>query len=346
MSASLFRSDGQFRQQFAHGLRQMLETPSLGGYILVHANAGFDSGLFDELRPALQRGYGQLAQACRERLCHGRELAGAPDDVSVFLKLMAIGFDGVQPTRFRSLTDWELQFNHLRAFRPSRMTAERVTGISRPFDASGFHFNKPFLRQEAIWSGELLGEPVELLYNKFPFVSLHGLLVPDREAQQAQFLTRRYHDYVWRLCETLGKDLSGWGMGYNSYGAYASVNHLHFQTFLRDAPLPISRDEWRHNGGARPYPLPCETFSDRDAGWRFIESLHEAGCSYNLIYLPGRLYAVPRRCQGSYQTASWSSGFAWYEVAGGFTVASAERFEQLDNVSIVRELASLALPAS
>ncbi|MEJ2395462.1 MAG: hypothetical protein P8Z77_11940 [Candidatus Thiodiazotropha sp.] len=341
MSASLFHSGEQFRQHFASGLRRMLETPALGGYILVHANASFDAMLFEQLRPLLLKSYEQLAEACRQRLCKGQELEGAADDASVFLKLMAIGFDGVQLTRFRSLNDWELQFNHLRAFRPSRMTGESVSGISRPFDATGFHFNKPFLRQEAIWSGELQGERVELLYNKFPFVPLHGLLVPDREAQHPQLLTRRYHDYVWRLCETLGNELPGWGVGYNSYGAYASVNHLHFQTFLSNAPLPVSRDGWSHNGGERPYPLPCEAFGDRDAGWRRIESLHAAGCSYNLIYQPGRLYCLPRRPQGSYETAPWSSGFAWYEVAGGFTTASVELFEKLDDTTIARELGRL-----
>ena len=305
--------------------------------------ASFDPLLFDNLRPELSNRFEHLSGACKERLRAGQEIDGAADDRSVFLKLMAIGFDGVQLTRFRSLGDWELQFNHLRAFRPSRMTGQRVTGISRPFDPTGFHFNKPFLRQEVFWAGELLGERVDLLYNKFPFVSLHGLLVPDREAQFPQLLSRHYHDYVWRLCEALGSDLPGWGMGYNSYGAYASVNHLHFQTFLRDMPLPITRDDWTHNGGSRPYPLPCEVYTDKEAGWGRIQSLHAAECSYNLVYLPGCLYCLPRRPQGSYEGVSWSSGFAWYEVAGGFTTASVEAFEELDSETLAREMARLAL---
>lgn len=344
MSDSPFLSVDLYREAFSSGLRRLLAGPGLGGYILAHANLAFDEELIAALHPELLSCYNRLAKQCRETLSAGREVGGAKDDLLVFLKLMAIGFEGVQLTQFRSLDDWELQFNHLRAFRPSRITGEAVSGISRPFDPVGFHFNKPFLRQEAIWAGELLGEQVELLYNKFPFVPLHGLLVPDREAQRPQLLTPRYHDYVWRLCDTLGKDLPGWGVGYNSYGAYASVNHFHFQTFLSDTPLPITRDVWAHQGGSRPYPLQCEVYTSMAEGWRRIDSLHRAACSYNLIYLPGRLYCLPRRPQGAYVAADWSSGFAWYEVAGGFTTANLEAFESLDDATIAREMAKLKLP--
>jgi hypothetical protein len=343
MSEPPFTSTGQFRQRFTAGLSGLLQEPGLGTYILAHANASFDGELLDILRPQLLKGYNRLAKLCRERFGADLQADSASDDLSVFLKLMAIGFEGVHMSRFRWLNDWELQFNHLRAFRPSRMTAEAATGISRPFDPAEFHFNKPFLRHEAFWTGELLGEPVEFLYNKFPFLSLHGLLLPDREAQHPQLLTRHYHQYVWRLCETLGANLPGWGVGYNSYGAYASVNHLHFQTFLRDTPLPVTRDVWRHLGGERPYPLKCEVYAVMEEAWQRIESLHRAACSYNLIYLPGRLYCLPRQTQGTYEAATWNSGFAWYEVAGGFTTASVEAFENLDEASVVRELGKLNL---
>jgi hypothetical protein len=338
-----FTSADQFRQHFTHGLSCLLRDPGLGAYVLVLANASFERQLLDTLRSPLLKGYNRLAKQCRERFGADWQVDRVSDDLSVFLKLMAIGFEGLQPTRFRKLSDWELQFNPLRAFRPPRMTAEAVSGISRPFDPAGFHFNKAFLRYEAFWRGELLGEPVAFLYNKFPFVSLHGLLVPDGEAQHPQLLTRHYHEYVWRLCETLGENLPGWGVGYNSYGAYASVNHLHFQTFLRDTPLPVTREVWEHRGGERPYPLKCEVYAGMEEAWQRIESLHRAACSYNLIYRPGRLYCLPRRTQGTYEAATWSSGFAWYEVAGGFTTSCVEDFERLDEATITRGLAKLNL---
>ncbi len=344
MSDLPFRSLDHFRQLFSSGLRALLQDPGLGGYILVHANAGFESELMDVLRSDLLRAYQRLAQTCREAFRCGREVGAGADDVSVFLKLLAIGFEGVQTTRFRDLGDWELQFNHLRAFRPTRMTGERVGGISRPFDPQGFHFNKPFLSRERFWAGELLGEEVHLLYNKFPFVPLHGLLVPQPAAQRPQLLTRQDHDYIWRLCETLGERLPGFAVGYNSYGACASVNHLHFQTFVREAPLPIAGDNWTHRGGPRAYPVNCTLHRSSTEAWRQIECLHGAATPYNLIYLPGSLYCVPRRAQGSYDSAPWSGGFAWYELAGGFVTPSADAFEALDAPAITREMAKLDLP--
>jgi len=328
---------------FAEGLQALLKEPGLGSYILVLANASFDQTIYERLQPSLQQRFQQLAEHCRLGLSRGEALAGSQDDQLVFLKLMAIGFEGVRATSFRRQGPWELQFNHLRAFRPSRMTDEVVTGLSRPFDQQGFHFNKPFLRRERLWIGELLGEGVDLFYNKFPFAPLHGLLVPNRQAHLPQLLTRRYHEFIWSLSETLGKDLPGLGLGYNSYGAFASVNHLHFQTFVRQEPLPIAANCWRHNGGNRAYPLACEVYTTADAAWSRIEDLHGSKTRYNLIYLPGQLYCVPRRAQGSYTHAPWTSGFAWYEVAGGYTTFSHEDFDSLDDQAIEVELGKLSL---
>ncbi|MET0066701.1 MAG: hypothetical protein ABW076_10205 [Candidatus Thiodiazotropha sp.] len=343
MKITAFQSEQALAQAFEEGLVRLLQQPGLGSYILVHANAAIDAGLHEALRPALQSRFTQLADACRENLSEGRELGGGEDDQLVFLKLMALGFEAIETARFRSAGAWELQFNPLRAFRPSRMSREPVSGIQRPFDPQGFHFNKPFLRKEVFWAGELQGVAVELLYNKFPFVPLHSLLVPERTDHHPQYLTARYHDYVWRLCESLGTNLPRLHVAYNSYGAYASVNHLHFQMFMGTRELPLTRDCWRHNGGARGYPVECEVFDAPDPAWRMIEALHARGIGYNLIYRPGRLYCIPRRTQGTYEQAAWTQGFAWYEVSGGVTTFSRSDFDTLDERAIEEELGKLNL---
>ncbi|MCU7921155.1 MAG: hypothetical protein KZQ88_00460 [Candidatus Thiodiazotropha sp. (ex Dulcina madagascariensis)] len=336
-----FNSVEALHQAFIRGLQRLLRKPGLGSYILVHANACFDTWVYQSLQARLLERFGQLASYCREALSEGRELAGAQDDHLVFLKLMAIGFEGIKATEFRQLEGWELQFNHIRAFRLSRMSAESVPGISRPYDPRGFNFNKPFLRKEVFWAGDLRGAEVELLYNKFPFVPLHCLLVPDRTARHPQLLTRHYHDYIWSLVETLGEGVPDLGIAFNSYGAYASVNHLHFQLFVRPQPLPVTRPHWRRNGGERPYPLSCEVYSSAQQAWRYIEALHGSERGYNLIYRPGVLYCLPRRRQGSYQHAAWTHGFAWYELAGGFTTFSRSDFETIDARAIEKELKKL-----
>jgi hypothetical protein len=253
--------------------------------------------------------------------------------------------DFVRPTEMRQVGPWELQMNPLRSLRPCRMAAALAPGIRRPFDSGGFHFNKPFLQKEILWSGERSGRSLSLFYNKFPFVSRHGLLVVDPMACRPQFLENKDHLFVWQLLEVLARSLPGLGLGFNGYGAYASVNHLHFQTFVRERPLPIAEARWGHNGGADAYPLDSQRFDDPTEAWAFIDELHKRQLSYNLIYLPGRVYCVPRARQGTYRGAPWSSGFAWHEVAGGFATFDRDDFERLDEAEIRAQLEALRVPA-
>jgi hypothetical protein len=338
-----FHSQDLFREAFLNGLSALLKAPDLGSYILVHANARYDEKIYQVLEPLLKKRFDQLSGHSRGALIHGFQMAGSTDDQLVFLKLMAISLEGLHATEFRRLGNWELQFNHIRSFRPARMSRQSVEGISRPFDAEGFHFNRPFLRREVFWQGELLGVKVELLYNKFPFMPLHGLLVPDRKAEMPQLLTRRYHEFIWSLCEILGEQLPGWGVGFNSYGASASVNHLHFQSFIRQRPLPIAESHWQHNGGDQAYPLAAEVFTSVADAWERISQLHDTETPYNLLYLPGRLYCLPRKPQGGETQTAWSSGFAWYELAGGFTTFRHEDFDNLEVSDVESAMGRLAL---
>jgi len=333
-----FDSPGRLQDSFASGLEELLNAPGLGAYILVLANALFDEKLAKRLQPALEQRYLAHLARIRERLGSGRETGEAPDDLLVFLKLAAIGPDALGVTERRAIAPWEIQFNLLRSFRPQRMSARVGGGIQIPFNPDGFHFNKPFLRKETIWAGELAGRPVDLLYNKFPFVDLHGLLVPDRQAEQPQFLAQDWHEYIWCITRDLSRTLPGLGFGYNSYGAHASVNHLHFQMFLRDAPLPVACDHWHHNGGHEPYPACCLRFDDPEAAWRHIDQLHQKAQPYNLVYLPGRVYCLSRARQGEIEPAAWRSGFAWYEMAGGLIAFNREDYEGLDAGQMQEEL--------
>lgn len=339
----IFASHATLRGEFVAGLARQLAEPGLGTYILVLANAGFDPAIWPQLEDRLAARFAELSGEVSEGLRSGRRLSYPDDDLMVFLKLMAMGFDAISGTEWRRAGPWEVQFNPLRALRPARASGQKVTGCQPPaFNPQGFQFNKPFLKPEIFWQGELRRHPVRLLYNKFPFAPLHGLLVPDPERGLPQRLSQDWHLYVWHLAEAWAATLPGAGIAYNSYGGQASVNHLHFQTYLRDAPLPVEAGQWRHNGGAADYPLPCRVFASALEAWFYIEALHERDQPYNLVYAGGRLYCLPRRPQGSVAAAPWSAGHAWYETAGGVVSFNRDDFAGLAAAAIAGELGALA----
>jgi hypothetical protein len=120
------------------------------------------------------------------------------------------------------------------------------------------------------------------------------------------------------------------------------VNHLHFQMFVRKRGMPLTSERWCHNGGLEPYPARCERFSDLDQAWERISDLHRGGISYNLLYLPGVLYCLPRRRQGTYSLPRWCGGQAWYELAGGVVAYNAEDFVTLGDLDVRDALAATA----
>ncbi|NTV87483.1 MAG: hypothetical protein HGA21_12155, partial [Burkholderiaceae bacterium] len=282
----------------------------------------------------------ELATAITETLRRGRKLTDPDDDVLVFLKLHAIGFEHLGTMESRRAGPWEAMFNPIRALRPPRISGQTFDGLLRAFDATGFHFNKPFLAKEILWEGELIGKPVRLLYNKFPFARLHGLLVPEPPRERPQYLTPEFHGWAWALCAQ--SDVTGLCLGYNSSGAGASVNHLHFQSFMQIDPLPVQDAHFAHNGGSAIYPLPCQRFSDPTEAWFQIDQLHQQDTPYNLIYSPGSLHCIARAPQDSDALHAQSRGYGWSEMAGAVTLFSREAYDVLDASAFEAVLARFA----
>ncbi len=343
MNLDIFSSQDGFVDSFKQGLASLLhDYNELGVFILVLANVSFDPGLQQELERKVHARYKLLRRSFKRSPRHFY-LDDARADVRVFRKLLRIGMSGLQHTEFRDVGPWELQFNQLRSFRPSRIADTKVDGIYAPFSIDRFHFNKPFLMKEIFWEGSLAGRRTSLFYNKFPFMPMHSLVVPERGACRPQFLRHDDLIYLWRLSEQLGDTMPHVGFGYNSYGANASINNLHFHMFVREKPLPLLRDEWLHNGGEMAYPVGCAQFTELDEAWGFISGLHRQKVSYNLVVVPGRVYCLPRNRQGSYSHATWNTGFAWYEMAGGIASVSREVYESLSAEQITRELELLEI---
>ena len=338
-----FSSTHSFCQAFSAGLSDLLQGGGLGPFILVCANATFDPKIYSATAAELEVLYQRLRKQYVAALESGRAIQEVEEDLLVFLKIQAVGLEKLRHTERRLAGKWELQFNHLRSFRPKRITARAPAGIHVDFDEAGFHFNKGFMQKEAFWAGMLGGKEATLYYNKYPFVDFHGLLVPERERRLPQFLTLEHHNYVWELTSQLAETLDGVGFGYNSIGAFASVNHLHFQMFLKPQGFPVMDAVWSHNGGSEPYPAQCLVFDEPGAAWGCIQMLHSDEIAYNLLYTSGRLFVFPRLKQGAYPQPAWTSGFTWHELAGGVVIFNREDYENLDESAIRGELAKLAV---
>jgi len=308
----------------------------LGVYILVLANAAYDAGLWQQLAPALSARHAELAAALTEMLRRGQRLNEPDDDVLVFLKLHAIGFEHLGIMENRRAGAWEVMFNPIRALRPPRISGLKFESLLRSFDPAGFHFNKAFLDKEVFWEGELAGKAARLLYNKFPFARLHGLLVPEPLRQAPQYLSPELHGWAADICAQSG--VPGLCVGYNSYGAGASVNHLHFQSFVQASPLPVQDERFAHNGGNQPYPLPCQRFTDAEAAWFQLDHLHQHNIPYNLIYSQDCLHLIARAPQDSGKLSDRCRGYGWSEMAGAVTVFSRETFEDLSAEAFEEEL--------
>ena len=321
--------DDDFRRQFSGGLSQMLSADGLGAFILVMANSLQGNELRQQLRHALEKNFDEMKAAGQ----------GSEDDESVFAILATEGVGEQQCWRHREVGGWELVYNNMRRLRPERLSAQKYISINRPFDDQLFNFNRSFLKPEIMWQGERSGHDFTVLYNKFPFAPWHLLIVPDAQAQRSQYLDMRTHAMMWELVNAQQQVMPGFGIGYNSLGAGASVNHLHFQGFLRSGALPVESTHWRHRGGQANYPLKCQTTNSVQHAWQMIDKFHQKNQPFNLLYRPGICYLLPRKPQGAVVAEPWAQGVAWYESCGVFTLADQSLHNALTQQQITQQLA-------
>lgn len=315
----------------------------LSAFILVCANAYFDSEILEDLGNDLRKAFLDIREKYFRVFAYGQILNERnAEDLLVFLKIALVGLEQLRVAEFRHLDEWTIQFNHIRSFRPQRNAARAVASIDMPFNENAFHYDDALCQRESFWSGLLLGKNASLLYNKYPFARLHALMLPEPRKKLRQYLDREYHAWAWEVTQSLAHDLPGFGMGYNSLGTFASVNHLHFQTFIEPSGMPVSSGVWKHNGGGKEYPLGCKAFDSFEESWQWMDYIYKQNTtSFNLLYTPGRVYGFERKRQGTYRHSPWTSGFAFYELSGNMITFSREDYTGLTIGMIEKEFKKL-----
>jgi hypothetical protein len=343
---SALSSDSHFRHAYRQKLLQMLQAEpmrkeyNLPAFILVCANAYFDREILSALHEELHQAYEQIKEHYTSQFKSGQMVnERSAEDLLVFLKIALIGLDQLQVTDQKQVAWWRVQFNHLRSFRPQRSAARPVASIDMPFNEQAFYYDLQLCERESFWSGTLEGKRAYFLYNKYPFARLHALLIPEPSRCHRQFLDKELHSWAWRSTCALGEKLPGFGMGYNSLGTFASVNHLHFQSFIDPRGMPVTWNIWQHNGGSEPYPADCQVFDTCEESWDWVRQLYQEDLvSFNLLYTPGRIYCFKRRRQGTYKHSRWTSGFAWYEMAGNIILFSRKEYQTITFERIEKEI--------
>jgi hypothetical protein len=193
-------------------------------------------------------GEGAFVAECQDLERQSRHLMDRPGVLhDLFSKLVS---DGVTRTRHLEHTAVKFlvvkpglvlsaQFNreHIERKRPTDMRADSSCPVSREFDAKMFHFGKVSPREAmavvdeqpdgtVVLAEPTAGAPHVLLINVSPVCIGHGLLVPFIGQERSQALTS---DALRVGLEMLHAEPSGRArLGFNSLGAWASVNHLHF----------------------------------------------------------------------------------------------------------------------
>lgn len=323
-------STNHYQQAFEEGLTAILQEKTAGTFILACANIFQHPELMEKNKNILGQVYTCIDEYYRTCKTNNKQPEGSPDDISVMNKIIKIGFENLEQLQTRKIeTDagtFLLSFNQLRSFRPARMSKEKDINLNTAFNNADFHFDKAFLKKEMFAEGEYRGRDISLLYNKFPFVKYHALLVIDKAQHQSQYLSKEYLDYVNQLQLQSQEQIPELVIAYNSLGAGASVNHLHFQVFLETQPLALFSPQLAHNGGTITYPASCCVFTQTGECWSYIQKLHANNVPYNLLFRNKSIYCLARKPSNKSFPEIDISTYGWSELAGAFNMSNKDVF--------------------
>lgn len=212
-------------------------------------------------------------------------------------------------------------------YNPKRNTEKRKPSpdlvlVNQPWKDAGFNFFK-IPNEEVVYSSDIF----RVVYNLFPICEHHFIMHSQMQSAQNYVSPETLPFLIAAIDLAIELRKNRWMLIFNSFGAFASVNHLHTQilphpihsggcSMVEAAHFePFAEHSWGsilapahdHTG----YHVGCVVFELRDQNFleeyaealrKFLQCLAEADMAHNFFSLdvpnrPFRIAVYPRRCK-------------------------------------------------
>ncbi|XP_017028284.1 GDP-D-glucose phosphorylase 1 [Drosophila kikkawai] len=247
-----------------------------------------------------------------------------------------------------------------------RRGPQTIESLNPAFRPTNFNFNKVNASEVLMTIDDCHGSPeVQMIINKSPLTQYHTLICPEVSKNQVQRITRD----VLAFCITFMRSIDDRNirMGYNSPGALASVNHLHFHLLLLPQDLYIDKVKLETLAGDSIFRLSrrapteaiCVVFRAKDTDDDVSEKIDQIyklamwmcqnNMPHNLFITQDRsakgqgdvqvfIFARSKYCV-SKDLADFNVGFC--ELAGFIPLPDADKMENLTEQQVLHRIRSV-----
>ncbi|XP_031639769.1 GDP-D-glucose phosphorylase 1 [Contarinia nasturtii] len=233
-----------------------------------------------------------------------------------------------------------------------RRKPQVITSIVQPFDENVFNFKKVNECEILLRCHDQLNAKssaphgiVTFLVNNSPLTKYHSLICPRVNENLSQIMNKECIEFAIDLMT--GLDDHGYRLGYNSLGAFASVNHLHLhlihvpeKLYLEDAEIiEMSDNVFKIEFPTFAMCMPVFHWTDREAVankfMKIITYFCEKSIPHNIFITHGRhrdtnlvkIFIFPRSSMSDKHVASFNIAFC--ELVGYVPVGDVDVYENL-----------------
>lgn len=261
--------------------------------------------------------------------------------------------------------------------RPAALANNGSIDMDQPFDKTKFNFTKIVGEEEVLvylQTDNHTEERHPILVNVSPLMYGHGLLVPWVTQGLPQQLTFEAVDLALKLVWNTTK--CDFCVGFNSLGAFSSVNHLHLHILYpgeldheargaaimegrKDFPIayaPVKQTVIENYYGVcvdlLDWMVPCFSFQQKgveenennhnlqslpSAVSRFVRFLHAERIPHNVLFLQEeRVIVIPRQPQHEFDASQHGFNAALGEISGMLIAKTREHFEALEETKVMK----------